>query len=207
MTKKAAPDLLRVAARLGRILDVERCLLVGGLAVGGHGYVRATDDVDFVVDISLAEVRRRLAARGIEATLMRGDVLEGDFPCLRGAMDGVRFDVLTPQVPLDWADAIDVSTKDGPLRLVGLEGLLRLKLRAQGAQDLLDVAVLVLRHPESRARALEIAGAYRVRDRLEGFLSDKRTQATAREERVREEGGAGGETRRGRRPSPPRRRR
>lgn len=54
-----------------------------------------------------------------------------------------------------------VPTDDGPLRLVGLEGLLRLKIRAQGPQDLLDVAVLVLRHPEYRERAREIAAAVR----------------------------------------------
>ena len=34
-----------------------RCLLVGGLAVGAHGWPRATKDVDFLVDESAFEHR------------------------------------------------------------------------------------------------------------------------------------------------------
>jgi hypothetical protein len=182
------PALLRVAARLAQVLGSEHCLLVGGLAVAGHGYVRATDDVDFVVDVPLTAVREGLAAQGIATTLMRGDPTEGDFPCLRGTLDGVRFDILPKLVPLEWNDATTISTEEGPLRLVGLEGLLRLKFRAQGPQDLLDAAVLVLRHPEYRERAREIAAAYRVQDRFDSYLANRRTQATAEEERARDEG-------------------
>lgn len=179
---------MRLSTRLAGILGEDRCLLVGGLAVGAHGYVRATDDIDLVVDCSLAEARRRLAAHGIEAARKRGDPLEGDFPCLKGTLDGVRFDILPPLVPLDWSKATELSTETGRLRVVDLEGLLRLKVRAQGVQDLLDVAVLVLRHPEYVERAREIADAYRVRDRFDSFLADPRTVATAEELRRAEEG-------------------
>ena len=181
------PALVRVAALLAQALGAERCLLVGGLAVAGHGYVRATDDVDFVVDLSLEAARQRLAAAGIATTVLRGDPAEGDFPCLRGTVEGTRFDILPQLVPIEWQDAIAVSTEHGPLRLVGLEGLLRLKMRAQGPQDLLDVAVLILRHPEYRERARTIAAAYRVQDQLDSFLADRRTRATAEEERARDE--------------------
>ena len=182
------PALIRVAARLAEILGPEHCLLVGGLAVAGHGYVRATDDVDFVVDVPLDSVRAGLAARGIATTVMRGDPTEGDFPCLRGTLEGVRFDVLTQLVPIDWNDAITLTTEAGPLRLVGLEGLLRLKIRAQGPQDLLDVAVLLLRNPAYLDRAREVAAAYRVREKLDALLANPRTQGTAEDERAREEG-------------------
>jgi hypothetical protein len=182
-------DLMQVTARLVRVLGEEDCLVIGGLAVAGHGYVRATDDVDLVVRIPLSEARRRLEDHGIAVTMRRGDVLAGDFPCLRGTLGGVRFDVLPPLVPLEWEQALVLpSEKGGQLRLVDLEGLLRLKLRAQGVQDVLDVAVLVLRHPDYRDRALEIAAAYRIRERLESFLEDRRTRAAAEEQSARESG-------------------
>jgi hypothetical protein len=182
------PDLVRVATRLVGVLGAEDCLLVGGMAVAAHGYVRATEDVDLVVRCPLAEARRRLGAHGIQATLFRGDPRGGDFPCLKGVVEGSRFDILPPLVPLEWEQALVVTTEGGPLRIVSLEGLLRLKLRAQGVQDVLDVAVLVLRHPEHRALAREIAQAHRVQQRLDQFLADRRTQAPAEAQRRNEEG-------------------
>jgi hypothetical protein len=46
----------------------------------------------------------------------------------------------------------------------------------------MDAAILVLLHPETEARARELATAYRVLDRFETWVSDPRTQAQAREE-------------------------
>ena len=184
--KTADADLVRLAARLANILGPDQCLLVGGLAVAGHGYVRATDDIDLIVSYPLTEARRKLQAKGIDTKLARGDAFEGDFPCLKGVLGGIRFDVLPPLVPLDWEKAVEASTTSGRLRLVDLNGLLRLKLRAQGVQDVLDVAVLVLRHPDYREAAREIARANRILDRLDSFLADRRTQATAEEQRARE---------------------
>ena len=86
--KADARDLVLVAARLARILGEEECVVVGGIAVAGHGYVRGTDDIDFVVRTPLAAARQRLERRGIAVTSTRGDVLEGDFPCLKGTFKG-----------------------------------------------------------------------------------------------------------------------
>jgi hypothetical protein len=188
---------VRVAIRLGRILGEDRCVLIGGLAVGAYGYVRATDDIDVVVGCSLSKAQRLLEAEGIVVRAVRGDVRDGDFPCLKATVEGISVDVLPPLVPLDWERAIQVDTGAGRLRVVDLEGLFRLKLRAQGVQDVLDVAVLVLRHPEYREKAREIAAGYRVLDRLDAFLADRRTQTTATEQKAREE----------RATEPPRRRR
>jgi hypothetical protein len=74
----------------------------------------------------------------------------------------------------------------GTIKVVDLDGLLQLKLRAGGPQDLLDVARLVLLHPEVEARAIELATAYRARDRFEAWLYDPRTRAQAREDAARE---------------------
>jgi hypothetical protein len=176
MTKE--PDLATVAGRLANILGEDDYLLVGAMAVGAHGYVRATTDVDFVVKRRLAEVGERLKEHGIPAVLRRENVLEGDFPCLMGALDGIRFDIMPPLVPLDWDRAIDVPlTGESSVRVVDLDGLIRLKLRAQGPKDLLDVAALVLKHPDKRGIAREVAAAYRVADKLAIWLNDPRLKA------------------------------
>jgi hypothetical protein len=150
------------------------------MAVAAYGFVRGTRDVDFVVKDALRDVQIRLRDRGIPSTLVSGDVAERDFPCLRGAVAGVPFDVMPALVPLDWEGGIDVPLGRGTyLRVVDLDGLIRLKLRAGGPKDLMDVAVLVLRHPERAEKTRELAVAYRVADLLDIWLDDPRIRAQA----------------------------
>ncbi len=175
---KRRADLRKVALRIARAIGPEDCLLAGAMAVAAHGYPRATRDVDLVTRIPLAEARRRLRAAGIAATLRRGDAPAGDFPCVTGVLDGISFDVLPELVPLDWDGALEVPIAGSrTLRLVDLSGLLALKLRAAGAQDLMDVAMLLHEHPEHRERARELAVAYRVAGKLESWLNDRRLTA------------------------------
>jgi hypothetical protein len=181
--------LERVARRVVQILGKDDCVLVGGLAVAAHGYVRATNDVDFVARIPLAEVHKRLTAHGMAAVVKRDDVLDTDFPCVKGTLDGIRVDIMPPLVPIDWDLAIELPlTKTVALRVVDLDGLLRLKLRARGPRDLMDVAALVLRHPGHRKRAQEFATAYGVADKLEAWLRDRRLQAEIAELKEAERG-------------------
>lgn len=171
-------DLLRVAGRVARILGPQECLLVGGLAVGSHGYVRATRDVDFIVRADLAAVRARLLASGIAAVLTRGDPLEGGFPSVQAMVDDVRVDLMPPLVPLAWERAITVPlSKATSVRVVALEDLLRLKLKVGGPKDLMDVAALVLRHPPLEPSARNLALAFGLSDALERWLSDPRLKA------------------------------
>jgi hypothetical protein len=100
----AAQRFTQVAVRLVRIIGESESVVAGGLAVNAHGDLRATRDVDIVACLPLAEARRRLAARGIRTWLVRGDVLEGDFPCLKGALSGVPFDVLPAWCP--WSQSV-----------------------------------------------------------------------------------------------------
>lgn len=168
-------NLERIAIRAARMLGDRDCALVGGLAVGAHGYVRATTDVDFVTRIPLKEACERLKAHGVPAELRRGDVLEGDFPCVRATVDGTRVDVMPPLVALDWEKSIELPMgRRGRLLVVDLAGLIRLKMRAGGPKDLMDVAALVLQHPEHLALAREVATAYRATDSLELWLEDPR---------------------------------
>jgi hypothetical protein len=173
-------NLESVAKRLAGILGKDG-LLIGGMAVMAHGYVRATQDVDFVVP-DLTEAEKRLGEHGISVKRLRGD-----FSCLRGTLDGVRFDLLPPLVPLDWQRAVAIPfTKRSTIYVVDLDGLIRLKLRAGGPKDLMDVGALVLRNPELRERTLEWAIAYKVRDRVEAWLADPRLEAELQESTVSE---------------------
>lgn len=174
--------LTAAAVRLARLLGPEECVLIGGLAVAAHGFVRATDDIDFITRKPLDEARKKLREAGLETRLLRGDILEGGFSCVKGEIDGIAFDVLPPLVPIPWDEALSVEVGGGTLRVVPLDSLLQLKFRAGGPQDLLDAARLVLLHPDLELRARELATAYRAADRFETWLSDPRIRAQAREE-------------------------
>jgi len=60
---------------------------------------------------------------------------------------------MLPLVPIAWDQALSTEIGGGTLKVVDLDGLLRLKFRAGGPQDLLDAARLVLRHPEFGGQA------------------------------------------------------
>jgi hypothetical protein len=169
--------LERVAVRLVAAAGPADVVIVGGLAVALHGYVRATDDIDILSRVALVEVKGRLAARGIVTELFRGDRLGGDFPSLKGELDGIRFDVLPELAPVDWEGAPEFKVGGVTLRIVDLPGLLALKLRAGGPQDLLDAAALVLLHPEIAPLATRLATAHGVGSRLASFLGDARLRA------------------------------
>jgi hypothetical protein len=174
---------VRVARKIAEAIGTEECLLAGGLAVMAHGFVRGTRDVDLLTRLPLSEARRRLERVGLSTRLLKGDPLEGGFSCLKGECDGLPFDVLTQLVPIHWEAAVPVGAGDaGSLRVVSLMDLLALKLKAQGAKDVMDAAILVLMHPETEARARELAIAYRALDRLETWLHDPRARAQAQEE-------------------------
>jgi hypothetical protein len=180
-------NLLRVARAVARGLGADECLLVGGLAVGAYGYVRATRDVDFVTRLPLKEAQRRLREQGIATSLVRRDPVAGDFSCLRGVVEGVRVDVLPPLVPLAWDQGIDIEgTRSAGLRVVDLDGLLSLKMRAGGPKDLMDAAALLAWHPDHLERGRELAVAYRVADALDAWLEDPRLKADIRRMRASE---------------------
>ncbi len=174
---------VRVARKLAEVIGTEDCLLAGGLAVMAHGFVRGTRDVDLLTRLPLPEARARLQAGGLPTRVLRGDPLEGGFSCLKGECDGLPYDILPQIVPIHWEAAPPVDVKgSGSLRVVPLGDLLALKLRAQGPKDLMDAAILVLLHPETEARARELATAYGVLDRFEHWLDHPRTRSQALEE-------------------------
>ena len=187
-----AGKFTRAASRLLAVLGPDRCAIAGGMAVNAHGFVRATRDVDVLAAMPLEEARRRLRESGIDAKLLRGDVLEGGFDCIKGVIgvgasgkDAVPFDILPPLVPFDPTQAIELVVRGGRLRVVDRDTLIRLKLKAGSIKDLYDVAILANLHPSWPDRAIALA-AEQTADaarRIADLIRDPRVRAQAREVR------------------------
>ncbi len=186
----AAGKFVKAAARLLRILGDDRCAIVGGMAVNAHGFVRGTRDVDVIVTMPLAEARKLLSENGVTARLFKGDVVEGDFHCLKGVIpvgsrpaDAVPFDVLPALVPLEPERFVDLVVRGQRLRVVDPDTLIRLKLKAGSAHDLYDVAILASLHPDwmEHALALAVSHGKAMGERLATLIRDPRVRGQARE--------------------------
>ncbi|MEO5568454.1 MAG: nucleotidyltransferase [Gemmatimonadaceae bacterium] len=124
-------------------------VLVGGYAVGFHGVVRATGDVDFLYERERSNVQSLCAALREfgapehlidEAFLLSPDaVTQMGVPPLRidllGEISGVTFAEV-------WSGAVDSRVDGCKLRIIGLEQLRANKLASGRPKDLLDVRAL-----------------------------------------------------------------
>lgn len=125
-----------------------RHALAGGLAVGAHGYVRATTDVGFLVGEEAFE------HQGSVVAFRAGVPIE---------VDGVRIDYLSPvSLGPQLEDVLDHPLMNEGLAIVPIEVLIYMKLAAKRRRDLVDVVELVK------------AGAdvNRVRNYLQQYASD-----------------------------------
>jgi len=106
-----------------------RHALAGGLAVGAHGYVRATTDVDFLVGEEAFEHQGSLVA------FKAGVPIE---------VDGVRIDYLSPvSLGPQLEEVLDHPPINEGLAIVPIEVLIYMKLAARRRRDLVDVVELV----------------------------------------------------------------
>jgi hypothetical protein len=106
-----------------------RHALAGGLAVGAHGYVRATTDVDFLVGDEAFE------HRGTLVTFKAGVPIE---------VGGVRIDYLSPaSLGAQLESVLDNPVINEGLAVVPIEVLIYMKLTAARRRDLLDVVELI----------------------------------------------------------------
>ena len=159
-------DELLLALREAQV----RFVVIGGIAVGVHGYVRATKDLDIVPDPepeNLARLSRLL--RGLDAEHVGvGDFAAEEFPYdptdPEQLAQGANFRLETRLGPLDimqWVsgieqnpayaalarEAISVDFRGGPLPVCGLAHLLAMKRAAGREQDLQDLRELGLAQP------------------------------------------------------------
>lgn len=118
-----------------------RFVLIGGVAVGAHGYVRATEDVDIVPDPSPENVRRLgNALVDMDATLPLAERSERiTLETGKGALDIVQ---RAPGVPgfaeLDSA-AVEADLLGVPVRVCSLAHLRAMKQARGASQDLADL--------------------------------------------------------------------
>jgi len=137
---------IKTADQLNR-LNI-RYALAGGLAVGAHGYIRATTYVDFLV--------------GEEAFEHHGSVVafKAGVPI---EVDGIRIAYLSPiSLGKHLDEVLDHPLMNEGLAVVPIEVLFYLKLTAKRRRDLVDVIELIK------------AGAdlNQVRDYLQRYASD-----------------------------------
>jgi len=140
-----------------------RYVLVGGLAVVLHGHLRATGDVDLVVDLGRDQVTRTLAA--LEAAGFQPyvpvDASEFADPARRAEWvreKGMLVFSLRPRtgvpmvdlflehpLPFDelWARSVVVSMRGVPVRVASIDDLIALKRQAGRPEDLSDVESLI----------------------------------------------------------------
>jgi hypothetical protein len=118
---------LKAAAQLEK-LGV-RYMLIGGLAVGAHGYVRATTGVNFLVGEEAFEHHRPLV------TFKAGVPIE---------VDGIRIDYLSPvALGSQLEETLNHPLMNEDLPVVPIEVLIFMKLKAKRRRGLLDVVELI----------------------------------------------------------------
>lgn len=146
-----------------------RCLIVGGYAVIAHGYLRATRDLDLVLDPAPGARRSAMAILADLGFRPRAPVALTDFadPAIRARWmaekDMVVFTVwrhtaatgsdeidlfLEPPFPFDdaWADAHTETVGGTALHFISLHRLVAMKRSAGRAKDLEDIRQLTLIH-------------------------------------------------------------
>ena len=133
-------------------------VVIGGFAVISHGHVRVTNDVDFVASTAAENLRRLEAALlelkaelwGVDAHLLG---IELDAETLAS---GANFTLITDAGGVDLFNevpggapyeelrerALLVEVEGLPIRVAGLDDLLRMKRFAGRPRDIEDIAVL-----------------------------------------------------------------
>jgi hypothetical protein len=125
-----APQVHHAATKTAEQLESLgiRYALVGGLAVAAHGYLRATDDVDFLV--------------GDEAFEHHGNIVsfKAGVPI---EIDGIRIDYLSPTALGKHVES--AFRQADTFHVVPIEILIYMKLVAKRRKDQLDVIELLKR--------------------------------------------------------------
>ena len=141
-----------------------RYLVAGGLAVVAHGYVRFTADLDLVLDLEEANVRRALAALAELGYRPRAPVELSEFADAAARAVWIREKGMTvfslfstehaateidlfAEAPLDfqqaYASAVRMEVAPGvSATFVNLDDLITLKQRAGRPQDMQDIEQL-----------------------------------------------------------------
>ncbi|HEV2233255.1 MAG TPA: nucleotidyl transferase AbiEii/AbiGii toxin family protein [Terriglobia bacterium] len=126
--------------------------LIGGFALMARGIVRATKDVDFLIDFPLheaASLTQSLRANGLDAVFRKGGAEDPIVGIIRVTLptstDPIQCDILFPSRAWQ-AEAVrnanPVKLEGFDVPVVRADDLFLLKLYAGGPQDLMDAANL-----------------------------------------------------------------
>lgn len=124
-------------------------LLIGGYAVGYHGYPRTTDDFDVWVRADAANAKRivsALRAFGFDVPALRAELFLEDDQIVRMGAPPHRIEVMTTisGVTFDecWPKRVEVEWDDVPTTVIGLDCLRRNKRASGRLKDLADLEQL-----------------------------------------------------------------
>lgn len=135
---------------------VESYALIGGLAVGGWGIPRATKDIDLFISlkntdrVTRQELVRRLNKNGFEGELHKGEITDPVRYCIKTIYTKRKIPVDIIILTRRWEAEVvntaqNVEIFDGlTIPVASIEGLVVLKLKAGGIQDIADVSKLLL---------------------------------------------------------------
>jgi hypothetical protein len=141
-----------------RVLHEHRVdfVVIGGVAVAAHGYVRATKDVDIIPEPSRANLERLLAAlAALDARQDAGDFRPEELPVqldLEGLTQGGNWFLITCYGRLDLMQAVEGARNyetlregalvKGGIAYVGVDDLIAMKHAAGRDLDRVDIRAL-----------------------------------------------------------------
>ncbi len=127
-------------------LNKVKYLLVGGYAVGYHGYPRATGDMD--IWIALTEENARRAAQalidfGMSAKEVTPEIFMEEKKIIRMGLSPVQIEVITSVTGVEFGECYKrketIEVDDIPIYIISLEDLKQNKRAAGRYQDLEDL--------------------------------------------------------------------
>jgi len=131
-----------------RLLDAKgvEYLLIGGYAVGYHGYPRATKDLDLWVARTPENAARLVTALrefGFNAPDLAPDLFLAEGRIVRMGMPPLRIEVATTISGVEfadcWAARVEAEFDGVPVKIIGREHLKRNKRASGRHQDLADL--------------------------------------------------------------------
>ena len=121
-------------------------LLIGGYAVGYHGYPRATADLDIWIAIGSENARNMMAVLkefGFDLPQLRVEIFESEDQLIRLGRPPIQIEILTTISGVEFAECyagrIDDNIDGVPAKIISLEHLKKNKRASGRHQDLADL--------------------------------------------------------------------